>query len=384
MDTKILMRSFSAVMMAAIIAMTSCGSRDQSATDEYNVSLYTPEYAGGFTITGADGYKSTIITVSNPWQGADSVVNRLFIARDGESAPYDFDGQVLDGDAGRIVAMSSTHVAMLDAIGKIDHVVGVSGKQFITNQTILSRGDSVGDVGYDGNINYEQLIALDPDIVLLYGVNGASRMEGKLEELGIPYVYIGDYLEQSPLGKAEWMVAVAELTGDRDHGVERFAEIPASYNALKQKVALSVLDAPSVVFNIPYGDAWFMPSTESYVARLVADAGGNYLYQKNNGNVSKPVDLEEAYQLVYAADMWMDVGRLTTLDEIKIECPKFADTRCVRNGYVYNNNLRSTPAGGNDYYESGVVRPDLLLRDFVKIFHPELVEEDFVYYQKLK
>ena len=149
-------------------------------------------------------------------------------------------------------------------------------------------------------------------------------------------------------------------------------------------MADTVLDAPSVMLNTPYGDSWFMPSTENYAVRLITDAGGDYIYKKNTGNSSTPIDLEEAYLLASTADMWLHVGMANTLDELKAACPKFADIRCVRNGDVYNNNARTNAAGGNDYYESAVVNPDLLLRDLVKIFHPELVEEDFVYYKQLK
>lgn len=246
------------------------------------------------------------------------------------------------------------------------------------------RRDSIGDVGYEGNINYELLLSLDPDLVLLFGVNGASSAEGKLKETGIPFLYVGDYLEESPLGKAEWLVALSEVVGRRAEGEKVFVEIPVRYNALKQRVADNALDAPSVMLNTPYGDSWFMPSTENYAVRLITDAGGDYIYKKNTGNSSTPIDLEEAYLLASEADMWLNVGMANTLDELKAACPKFADTRCVRNGYVYNNNARTNAAGGNDYYESAVVNPDLLLRDLVKIFHPELVEEDFVYYKQLK
>lgn len=103
----------------------------------------------------------------NPWQGADSVTTRLFISRNGEPVPEGFDGQVLEGDAQRIVAMSSTHIAMLDAIGETARVVGVSGLDYISNPDIQARRDSIGDVGYEGNINYELLLSLDPDLVLL-------------------------------------------------------------------------------------------------------------------------------------------------------------------------------------------------------------------------
>lgn len=352
-----------------IVLLAACNGKKGTAIGGLTTQLYAPQYASGFDIKGADGYESTIITVTNPWQGADSISSQLFIARNGESAPEGFAGQVLEGDASRIVAMSSTHIAMLDALGEAARVVGVSG---------------IGDLGYEGNINYELLISLDPDIVLLYGINGASPMEGKLNELGIPFMYVGDYLEKSPLGKAEWMVALSEIIGRRDAGEQAFADIPVRYNDLKKKVAESVVDAPSVMFNTPYGDSWFMPSTDSYVVRLVNDAGGDYIYKKNNGNASIPIDLEEAYQLTSEADIWLNVGIFNSLDELKTSCPKFSDTRCFRNGSVWNNNLKTTAAGGNDYFESGVVNPDIILRDLVKIFHPELVEEDFVYYKQLK
>ncbi len=291
---------------------------------------------------------------------------------------------MLEGEARRIVALSSTHIALLDAIGQAGRTVGVSGLDYISSPDIQARRDSIGDVGYEGNIDYELLLSLDPDLVLLYGVNGASPMEGKLNEFGIPFMYVGDYLEESPLGKAEWLVALSEVVGERAEGERVFAGIPVRYNALKKRVADNVPDVPSVMLNMPCGDSWFVPSAESYAVRLIADAGGDCICKRNTGNASAPIDLEEAYLLASQADMWLHTGRANTLDELKAACPKFADTRCFRNGDVYNNNARTNAAGGNDYYESAVVNPDLVLRDLVKIFHPELVTEDFVYYKQLK
>ena len=300
------LKNLSLILLLSL-AFTGCHDKS-SKLDDFNQSLYAPEYASGFDIKGADGKESVLITVMNPWQGADSVTTWLFIARSGEKVPEGFAGQVLEGDAKRIVAMSSTHIAMLDAIGEVGRVAGVSGIDYISNPDIQARRDSIGDVGYEGNINYELLLSLDPDLVLLYGVNGASAMESKLEELDIPFMYVGDYLEESPLGKAEWMVALSEVAGKRGDGEKTFAAIPVRYNALKKKVADSALGAPSVMLNVPYGDSWFMPSTQSYAARLIADAGGHYVYQKNTGNASAPIDMEEAYLLASDTDMWLNVG----------------------------------------------------------------------------
>lgn len=374
-------RHLIAILFAAVL--TACHT-STSKIEDFGKVVYAPEYATGFEIRGAEGSASTLITVTDPWQGADSVCAQLFIARDGEDAPEGFEGQVLRGDARRVVAMSSTHIAMLDATGAAPAVVGVSGIDYITNENIRQRRDSIGDVGYEGNINYELLLSLDPDIVLLYGVSGASSMEDKLRELGIPYMYVGDYVEQSPLGKAEWLVALSEIVGRRDTGEKVFAEIPVRYNALRDKVAAAGLEKPSVMLNTPYNDSWFMPWMQSYTVRLISDAGASFVYDKNNGSASVPVDTEEAYLLASKADYWIDLGIAASLDDVRRMVPKFTDIPVFVSGNIYNNNRRATPAGGNDYFESAVVHPDIVLRDLVKIFHPELVEDDFVYYHKLQ
>lgn len=368
------------------ITIVSCGANGNSSVSTYADSIYLPEYASGFRILGAEGRSSVIIESVNPWQGADSVVTRLFIARDGEEPPQGFEGQVIEGDARRIVAMSSTHIAMLDVIGETARVVGVSGMDFISNDAVRSRRDSIGDVGYDGNVNYELLLSLQPDIILLYGTNGASGMEPKLKELGIPYVYIGEYLENSALGKAEWIVAVAEIVGKRDEGIKAFSAIPERYNAIREKAAdcLKHSSRPKVMINLPYGDSWFMAPTGSYLVRLIEDAGGDYIYKKNNSNESRPIDLEEAFMLVSASDKWINVGQTRSLDEIRKNYPKFAATKPVLSGEVYNTTGRVAANGANDYWERGVVEPDVVLRDMVMIFHPELADSDLVYYEKLK
>lgn len=368
------------------ITIVSCGGNGNSSVSTYADSIYLPEYASGFRILGDEGRSSVIIESVNPWQGADSVVTSLFIARDGEEPPQGFEGQVIEGDARRIVAMSSTHIAMLDVIGETARVVGVSGMDFISNDAVRSRRDSIGDVGYDGNVNYELLLSLQPDIILLYGTNGASGMEPKLKELGIPYVYIGEYLEDSALGKAEWIVAVAEIVGKRDEGIKAFSAIPERYNAIREKAAdcLKHTSRPKVMINLPYGDSWFMAPTGSYLVRLIEDAGGDYIYKKNNSNESRPIDLEEAFMLVSASDKWINVGQTRSLDELRKNYPKFAATKPVLSGEVYNTTGRVAANGANDYWERGVVEPDVVLRDMVMIFHPELADSDLVYYEKLK
>ena len=366
------------------ILWCTCSCTSSGNIDDYNMAVYTPTYATGFRIVGAEGKQSTIIRVTNPWQSADEVETMLFIARGGEKSPNGFRGQVLQGDAKRVVCMSSSHIAMLDAIGAVESVVGVSGNNFITNPYVVAHQRTIADVGYDGNMNFELLVAQQPDIVLLYGVTGACTMESKLDELGIPYIYIGEYVEEDPLGKAEWLIALAEIVGLRQQGLTYFSELPQRYEQLKSMAAAAQTPAPKVMLNTPYADSWFMPSTTSYMARLIADAGGYYIYKRNTSNHSLPIDMEDAALLTTQADVWINVGNVNSVADLCRQFPKFAQMPCVQRGEVYNCDKRRVLGGGNDYWESGVVHPDIILRDLIKIFHSELVSEEFVYYRKIE
>lgn len=361
--------------------LSSCQNKEKQGSENFDY-LYQPIYSSGFDIKENINSGIRIISVYNPWQGAKNLSTNIVIAN------QDFDSenkelQVLKDKAERIICMSSTHIAILDALGAVDKIVGVSGKQYVSNPYI-QQNPEIKDIGYEGNINYEVLLATQPDIVLLFSVNGSSSMEPKLKELGIPFIYIGDYVEEDPLGKAEWIVPIAELIGTRDKGIEIFKKISVKYEALKDFVKTQELKEPKVMVNSPFGDSWFMPSTESYIAHLISDAGAEYIYKKNTGNISMPIDTEEALKLVSEADFWINSGTLSTKKELIDNFPKFANSQCVINGKVYNNNYRITSGGGNDCYESGAINPDIVLRDLIKIFHPELIEEDFVYYHQLQ
>lgn len=374
--------TFPVLPLLCLLFLASCISNKKTSSEAFTQEVYIPEYATGFKILGADNAASTIIQVRNPWQGAKDVEMSYFISRGGEQAPAGFTGPTIPAGAQRIVCMASSYIAMLDALGQVDRIVAVSGIDFVWNQSILARKDSIEDMGAE--MNYELLLGLKADVVLLYGIGDAqTAITDKLKELAIPYMYVGEYLEESPLGKAEWLVALAELTDSREMGTEVFRKIPKRYNALKA-LTDSVEQRPTVMLNAPWNDSWVMPSMKSYMAQLVTDAGGDYIYKENTSNSSTPIGLETAYGLIQKADYWVNVGSVITMDDLKAVNPKFADAKSVREKTVYNNNLRLTPTGGNDYWESAVVRPDVVLRDLIRIFHPELVSDSLYYYRRLE
>lgn len=373
------MEKMKRLLLIAALWAAACGTRTADLSD-FVVPVYEPVHATGFEIVGAEGRQSTLLKVFNPWQGAEATEAMLFIARGGESAPAGFEGQVIEAGVERIVCMSSTYVAMLDVLGQVERVAGVSGRQFIANPAVAS----LPDVGYDQYIDYERLVAIDPDLVLLYGVTAASGMEPKLRELGIPFAYMGDYLERLPLGKAEWTIAVAEMIDRRGEGERVFAPIARRYDALKE-LTEHVVDRPAVMLNMPYGTNWFMPSSDSYQVRLIEDAGGRLVHRATEGNASVSIDLEEAYRLASQADFWFHTGTADTRAEFAGQLPKFSDMAVVREGRLYNNTRRMTAGGGNDYWEAGVVMPDVILHDLIAILHPELSDDHGLYfYHRLK
>ena len=271
---------------------------------------------------------------------------------------------------------------MLDAVGEVARVVGVSGIDLVSNPYVAAHRNTIADLGAE--MNYERLVGLRPDLVLLYGIGDAqSAVTDKLRELGIPYLYMGEYVEETPLGKAEWMVLLAEVIDRREQSAAVFRATADRYDKLKA-AADTLGRRPTVMLNTPWQDTWYMPSTRSFIARLIADAGGELAYREHDGHGSTTIGPETADRLLREADVWLEVGQCTSLADLLAVNPRFAEAKAVREGRVYNSNRRLTPGGGNDYWESGVVRPDIVLRDLIRILHPEAGEWPLHYYRKIE
>lgn len=359
-----------------ITLMTGCRHNAAIPPVAVTDTIYSPVHASGFVIL--DTPHGLLLQTLRPWQGDKSSPTQLLIA-DGETLPEGFAGQAINGPARRIALMSSTHLAMLDALGLTFLAVAVSGKRYITNPAAAE----LPDVGHDSFTDYEALVGARPDLVLLYGVDGPSANEGKLRELGIPFAYVGDYTEMTPLGKAEWVVAIGAITGHLDRAKEIFAEIPMRYDAVK--VNEEDGSRPGVMLNLPYGDTWFMPGGDSYLARLIADAGGCYPLAGEGGGDTRAVSEEQALQMALSSDVWVIPGNGYSIDYVRSQVPRMAAVPPMANRRVYDAGRRATAGGGNDFFESGIMHPDLILRDLRMIFYPsEAVDSLFTYFRPLE
>lgn len=329
----------------------------------------------------------TRLTVFNPWEKADRVSLDYFLVERGRTIPDSIrQKHVIRVPVKRAVCLSTTHIAFLDALGEQESVVGVSGKNYVYSPGLKKRieKEEVPDVGYGQNLNYELIVHLDPDVVFVYGVD--SDVTGhihKLEELGIPAVVLSEYLEETPLGKTEWIKFVAAFFQKEKRAAEYFGKTEAEYIRLKKLVSAKK-SRPQVLVGSPYRDAWWVPGGRSYLANLIADAGGDYPGSENESRESFVISFENALAWGDRADVWINMGNMGSTKEIIASDQRFEHFRVLKEGKVYNNINRMGAHGGNDFWESGTVHPDVILRDLIHIFYPGQVDGEMVYYKEIE
>lgn len=373
------------LFIATALLLTGCFNRSAPVVELDSGDHFT-RYASGFRVYHEETH--TIVKVLDPWQQSQDVIFSYLLAPSREMLPDSLlDMPFIKTPVKRVIALSTTHVAMIDQLGSAGSIVGLSGSDFIYNPAIRKRIDSGGivDVGYGPGLDFEAIVKLKPDVIFLYGVEGnVMTILAKLNDLGIPAVFCGEYLETHPLGKAEWIRFFSLFYEKEEQSARFFNQIDSAYSALS-KLALKVNSKPGVLNGLPWKDTWYMAGGKSFAAKLIEDAGGNYLWSDNPSTQAVPLDLESVYLRAINADIWINPGAATSLSDILLMDERLGDLDVMKSGSVFNNSARSSAAGGNDYWESGTVRPDLILADLIGVFHPDLLRDHrFVYYRQLK
>lgn len=374
------------VIILFYVFIAGCHPGKVPMGDQHKESSGFTKYATRFDIRREEGY--TVLQVFNPWQNSRSKTYTYLLADKQENIPDSLSAlPFIRTPLTRVIAMSTTHVAMITGLGEGTSIKGASGTPFIYNQEIRERIDSglVADVGYGQGLNYELVVALEPDVVFLYGVEGnVTTLAGKLTELGITVVYCAEYLEQDPLGKAEWIRFFASFYSKEQEADIFFSKVDSNYTALKS-LTFSELEKPEVMIGLPWKDTWYVAGGQSFASRLISDAGGEYIWADNPSDEAVPLDLESVYSKAINADIWINPGVAQSLNELLNFDERFSDLPVLKQGNIFNNNARMSPGGGNDYWESATLRPDLILDDLIFVFHPQLKRDhSMFYYRKLK
>jgi iron complex transport system substrate-binding protein len=324
-----------------------------------------------------------LVEVTYPFQGATEGYKYLLVEKGKEIPGHTEDIKVIQIPLERIVCTSTTHIPMLDYLGETNRLVGFPTLDYVSSARMRARIDSgkVTDLGVDKGLNMERLVLLKPDMVMGYLLSGDYGQFKKMEELGVNVVLNAEYLEKHPLGRAEWIKYVALFFSKENEADSIFATIEQEYNHTKQLVE-SVSSHPTVMSGVVYGDAWFLPGGKNYAARLLRDAGCTYLWEDDDSNGFLQLSFESVYEQAYDADFWIGVASYNSLKEIKDADQRYSKFRPFKEGNIYTYNARVGAKGGNEYLELGYLRPDIILKDLVKISHPELLPSYELYFHR--
>lgn len=380
--------------MASSSGTSSTGDNPSSCITDFDAEKdYFPSKTSFTTATGitVEYHKSyKIVTVKEPSKGVAS--ESYVLVQCGAPEPQ------LEGDLAKaatiqipvkkIAASSTTQVPVLQMLEASEQVVGVATPEFLYDGPIkdaVAAGKVKGYANQDGSINVEQVIALTPDLFLSGGMEDPSYT--KLRESKIPVVADTSWLDTSPLGRAEWLKLSALFLNKEAKAAELFSKIETDYKAVAAKAA-NVETRPGVLWGQENQGSWFLPGGQSYAAVFMEDAGADYVFKDRPGTGSDPVGMEQVLAEGTKAEFWLNAQatpKWKTTAEMVAADSRYANIAAVKKGNVWNPTLRVNDAGGNDYWQQGTVRPDLVLADQVAIVHPELMpDHTFVFYQKMQ
>lgn len=363
-------------------ALSSCvnSTRDFS---NYGQSVEM-RHAEFLTMTEGEGY--ILAQISNPWDSAKVLHSYVLVPKDKE-LPHDLpQGDVVRTPLSKSAVYTSVHCSLIDQLGAYNSIAGVCDAEYIYLDKIQAdvKSGKIKDFGNSMSPNIEKIIEASPDAILLSPFENSGSY-GKLGKLGIPLIECADYMETSALGRAEWMRFFGLLFGRGEQADSLFTDIEQTYNSLKDMVAEHYKgkeeQRPSVVADAKFGATWYVAGANSTMGRLFSDAGGNYIFSDVSSNGSVPYSPEVVFDRGQAADIWLikyNQATDKTLTELANDWSNNSKMSAFRSHRVYGCNLSKVP-----FYEETPFHPDLLLKEYIRIFTPELLPEYTLKYYKL-
>jgi iron complex transport system substrate-binding protein len=352
---------------------------DSGQKEIYTISRSNPVIASGFSILESEHY--SVLSIFHPW---DTTIKPqvFYLVPQNATPPLGKDTTVIRVPVKSIVCLSASHLSFLDALGQMDKLTGVNNADYVVSkefQNLVASGKII-EIGIGDRYKLEGLIKLSPDIVMVSPQPGQSF--DPLINAGLMVVPNGDYLETHPLGRAEWIKCLGVLLGCEEKAITIFDSIRNEYNNLKNLTA-GIEKRPKVLSGNQYGGFWNLPGGRSYEAQFMADAGADFFYAENTTRGSLTLDFETVYTKGFDADFW----RILIYDKdeysyekLEMEDPRYRDFKAFKDGKVFVCNTFATP-----YHQKGLLEPQVILADYINIFHPGLLDgHQNVYYHLLQ
>jgi iron complex transport system substrate-binding protein len=369
----------------------SCAHDQNAELPENSISDYAitdSEFANYFTylktihIKQLDGYK--IVTLSNPWDSSATWQSYLLYPRGSEvDKSWPKTNAQIAVPVQSIVVTSASSIGFLDALDALDAVKGISKRKYVFSNAIRKGVDEnrIIEIGEGQLVNYEQLIASQPELYLQTPYDQETDNDKIVRDAGIPVVYVADWLETSPLGRAEWVKFVALFIDKEGLANEVFNQIEQEYLALR-KSTLSMDNSADVIVGTPFKDVWYMPAGESYKAILMRDAGINYHWASTEGKGSLPLGFETVLKEQFNAEFWIEVPFISYSSMRELDS-KYQYFGAFKNQHIYHHQKLMHSDGANNYWERGVCRPNEILSDLIQMVHFPEDCDSLIFYQKL-
>ncbi|MEA5570945.1 ABC transporter substrate-binding protein [Calothrix sp. UHCC 0171] len=345
-------------------------------------------YAKGFNVEYHKNYK--IVTIKEPWKDATTAFQYILV-QCGTPLPQDFsqkdlnNTQIINVPVNSVIALSTTHLPHLAKLGLVDKLIGISDAKTVNTPEVVAKmkAEKLVTVGSDNSINIEKVLELNPELIMTYG-SGNPTIDSypKLLESGLKVVINAEYMEDSPLGRSEWLKFTALFFNQEKNAEEIFTKTAKRYTEIATK-AKSTKTRPTVFVGSNFKGTWYISGGKSYAAKYLEDAGANYLWRDNQSSGSLPLSFETISDRANNADYWLNFNpQWQQKQDILSEDNRYGDFKAVKNGNLYNNNARVNESGGNDYWEGGISNPDVVLSDLIKIFHPGILpKHKLVFYR---
>ncbi|OYQ34080.1 ABC transporter substrate-binding protein [Flavobacterium cyanobacteriorum] len=379
------MKNFiSCLSVLVLLLIAGCKKQAPSIQDETAQQANTVKYARGLEIYRYEGY--SIVKVTNPWPEAKETFTYV-LRRNGVKVPDSLQQYpAVNVPLTSVVVTSTTHIPSLEMLGVENTLSGFPNTDFVSSENTRRRIDEglVKEVGHNEELNTEILIDLSPDAVVGFSISSNNKTYNNLQKSGINVLYNGDWTEQSPLGKAEWIKFFGALYCLEEKAETLFNTIVKDYNeaALLAKKAAT---KPTVLSGAIYRDQWYLPQGNSWAALFIKDAHAGYLWADTDGTGSLNLSFEAVLDKAENADYWIGPGQFTGFSEMTDANRHYARFKAFKERKVYTFSSKKGAKGGVLYYELAPNRPDLVLKDLIAILHPELMPEYRLYFfEKLK
>lgn len=377
-----------------LYAMGFLGVVSDLKADEFSAARSNPvrdkahvRYAQCFAIAYEGDIK--IVDVTQPWPGASESFRYVLIPK-GTPVPKAYaQERIIRVPIQNIAVLSTTHLPHLKPLGLYDALIAVSNPNGIYDPDLRGKVEAghLPAIGRGSQIDLERVLQLNPDLVMAVGhANGQYNAHPALQSAGVPVVINAEYVEPTLLGRTEWLKFTAAFFDQEALAEQIFDDIVAQYARYADLTkGLGETAKPTVFGGALFRGTWYVAGGKSYVAQLIAEAGARYVWAHDATQGSLPLDFEAVYEKAATADVWL-IGRnpWDTRSDMLQEDARYSAFKAFQNGQIYNFNARLSASGANDYWETGLVEPHLILADLIHIFHPHILPDHILkYYRKI-